>query len=95
MAQLYYGLMARHRARRRGDRRGRTLPPHRQSSARMDLCPIPVARYPAEAGRYHLWVAAVCPWAARTLAFRALKGIQHVIGVLRGPGRVAEARAGC
>ena len=28
----------------------------------------PAARYPAEAGRYHLWVAWGCPWAARTLA---------------------------
>ena len=41
----------------------------------------PGAEFPAEAGRYHLWVAWVCPWAARTLAFRMLKGLEHVISV--------------
>jgi glutathionyl-hydroquinone reductase len=39
------------------------------------------AEFPAEAGRYHLWVAAVCPWAARTTAFRALKGLEDVISI--------------
>lgn len=37
--------------------------------------------FPAEAGRYHLYVALVCPFACRTLAVRALKGLQEVIGV--------------
>ncbi|KRA82939.1 glutathione S-transferase family protein [Altererythrobacter sp. Root672] len=41
----------------------------------------PAAEFPAEAGRYHLWVAAVCPWAARTTAFRVLKGLEQVITV--------------
>lgn len=41
----------------------------------------PDAEFPAEAGRYHLWVAAVCPWAARTTAFRVLKGLEEVISV--------------
>jgi putative glutathione S-transferase len=41
----------------------------------------PGAEFPAEAGRYHLWVAWVCPWAARTLAFRMLKGLEDVISV--------------
>lgn len=39
----------------------------------------PDAKYPAEAGRYHLWVAWGCPWAARTLAVRALKGLTDLI----------------
>ncbi|AKH42226.1 putative glutathione S-transferase [Altererythrobacter atlanticus] len=39
------------------------------------------AEFPAEAGRYHLWVAWVCPWAGRALAVRALKGLEDVIGV--------------
>ena len=39
----------------------------------------PDATYPAEAGRYHLWVAWGCPWAARTLAVRALKGLTELI----------------
>jgi len=39
----------------------------------------PDAEYPAEAGRYHLWVAWGCPWAARTLAVRALKWLDELI----------------
>ncbi|SMH62372.1 glutathione S-transferase family protein [Azospirillum agricola] len=37
--------------------------------------------FPAEAGRYHLFVSLACPWAHRTLIFRALKGLEAVIGV--------------
>ena len=45
------------------------------------ISPDPAAAFPAEAGRYHLWVAAVCPWAARTTAFRVLKGLEQVISI--------------
>ena len=41
----------------------------------------PAAKYPAEAGRYHLFVAWGCPWAARTLAVRALKGLDGIVPV--------------
>jgi glutathionyl-hydroquinone reductase len=34
-----------------------------------------------EPGRYHLYVSWACPWAHRTLIYRALKGLQDVIGV--------------
>lgn len=37
--------------------------------------------FKAEAGRYHLYVAYICPWASRTLMARALKGLQDVISV--------------
>jgi glutathionyl-hydroquinone reductase len=37
--------------------------------------------FPAEAGRYHLYVALICPWASRTLLVRKLKGLERVIGV--------------
>ncbi len=37
--------------------------------------------FPAEAGRYHLIVAYICPWASRTLMARALKGLEDVISV--------------
>src|SRR3954463_6489252 len=35
--------------------------------------------YKAEAGRYHLYVAYNCPWAHRTLLFRALKKLEGAI----------------
>lgn len=37
--------------------------------------------FKAEPGRYHLYVALACPWANRTLIFRALKGLKGMIGV--------------
>jgi len=35
----------------------------------------------AEAGRYHLYIARACPWAHRTSIFRALKGLEDMIGL--------------
>ncbi|OKY27380.1 glutathione S-transferase family protein [Thalassotalea sp. PP2-459] len=37
--------------------------------------------FKAESGRYHLYVCLACPWAHRTLIFRALIGLQPHIGV--------------
>src|SRR5271169_2809122 len=37
--------------------------------------------FPAEAGRYHLYVSPACPWAHRTLIFRKLKKLDDVISV--------------
>jgi putative glutathione S-transferase len=37
--------------------------------------------YPAEAGRYHLYISLACPWASRTLIVRNLLGLQEAIGV--------------
>ena len=37
--------------------------------------------FPAEAGRYHLYVSLACPWAHRTLIFRKLKKLDDVISV--------------
>ena len=54
----------------------------RQESRFRDwLSPDPAARFPAESGRYHLYVSLACPWAHRTLIFRALKGLTEHIGV--------------
>ena len=37
--------------------------------------------FKAESGRYHLYVAYACPWAHRTLIFRALKGLEDHISL--------------
>lgn len=48
--------------------------------------------FPAEAGRYHLYVSLACPWAHRTLAVRRVKKLESAISVsvvapvMRGEG---------
>ena len=37
--------------------------------------------FKAEAGRYRLYVAYICPWASRTLMARAPKGLEDIIAV--------------
>ena len=37
--------------------------------------------FKAESGRYHLYVSQACPWAHRTIIFRALKGLEKHITV--------------
>jgi glutathionyl-hydroquinone reductase len=37
--------------------------------------------FAAERGRYHLYVSLACPWAHRTLIFRALKGLEPAISL--------------
>jgi putative glutathione S-transferase len=37
--------------------------------------------YPAEPGRYHLYVSWACPWAHRTIIGRRLKGLEDVVGL--------------
>ena len=37
--------------------------------------------FKAESGRYHLYVSYACPWAHRTLIFRALKGLADHIDI--------------
>lgn len=55
----------------------------------------------AEAGRYHLYVSLACPWAHRTLIFRALKGLEEAISLsvvdpyMGADGWVFTARPGC
>ncbi len=39
------------------------------------------AGFPAEAGRYHLYVALACPWAHRTVIFRKLKKLENVVSM--------------
>src|SRR3954454_11960214 len=57
--------------------------------------------FPAEKGRYHLYVSLACPWAHRTLVFRKLKRLEDVISLsvvdpLMGPdGWVFSDGPGC
>ena len=37
--------------------------------------------FKAEADRYHLYIASSCPWAHRTMIYRALKGLEDMISV--------------
>ena len=43
--------------------------------------PAGTGGFPAEAGRYRLYVALICPWASRTLIARKLKGLEALIPV--------------
>jgi len=65
--------------------------------------------FPAESGRYHLYVSLACPWAHRTLIMRRLKGLEAHIDVSvvhphmlengwefrRGDTRYADRANGC
>ncbi|KAI0198925.1 ubiquitin-activating enzyme E1 1 [Astrocystis sublimbata] len=49
------------------------------SSFRDWISDAPDAKFPAEKGRYHLYVSYACPWAHRTLIARKLKGLEDFI----------------
>lgn len=52
----------------------------RQASSFRDFISAdPGAKFPAEKGRYHLYVSYACPWACRTLIARKLKGLEDFI----------------
>ncbi len=46
--------------------------------------------FAADAGRYHLFVSLACPWAHRTLIFRKLKKLEHIIGTTIVDARMLE-----
>ena len=61
-------------------------------SATASLPTVPPVK--AEPGRYHLYVAHGCPWAHRTLIYRALKKLDGLISVVYSTideGRSVEA----
>jgi putative glutathione S-transferase len=52
----------------------------RQESRFLDhVCPDGTTAYPAEAGRYVLYVSYACPWAHRTIIVRMLKRLEDVV----------------
>ena len=54
----------------------------RQVNAFRDaVSPDGTTDFPAEAGRYHLYVSWACPWAHRTAIARSLKGLQDVVSL--------------
>ena len=50
----------------------------------------PDAEFPPEAGRYHLFVAWVCPWASRVTAYRVLKGLEDVVSLSASHGVIGN-----
>jgi len=49
------------------------------SSFRDQIEDKPDAKFPAEKGRYHLYISYACPWAHRTLIYRKLKGLEDIV----------------
>ena len=52
--------------------------------------PSGIGDFPAEPGRYHLYVSLACPWAHRTIIFRQLKRLESIdldVGDLVAHGR--------
>jgi len=49
--------------------------------------------FKAEAGRYHLYVALICPGASRTLIARALKRLEDVVSPTKGGASVTTRSA--
>ena len=43
--------------------------------------PVGEGGFPAQPGRYHLYVSLACPWAHRTLILRKLKGLEDMISL--------------
>jgi putative glutathione S-transferase len=39
----------------------------------------PKSQFPAEVGRYHLYISYACPWASRCLAYLKIKGLDKAI----------------
>jgi putative glutathione S-transferase len=50
----------------------------------------PSSPFPAEAGRYVLYVHIGCPWAHRTLITRRLKGLESIVQLVELDGRDPE-----
>ncbi|KAL6886085.1 glutathione S-transferase [Trichoderma evansii] len=50
-----------------------------QAVLRDSISNKPGSKFPAERGRYHLYVSYACPWAHRILIARKLKGLEEII----------------
>jgi putative glutathione S-transferase len=61
------------------DAQGRYVRRAAQYRARVEA--EPDAKFPAEKGRYHLYLSWACGWSQRTLILHALKGLDEIVGV--------------
>ena len=51
------------------------------STFRQFISRDPNSQFPAELGRYHLYISYACPWACRCLAYLNIKGLHKAIGL--------------
>ncbi|KAJ0097507.1 hypothetical protein Patl1_27183 [Pistacia atlantica] len=49
------------------------------STFRNSISRDPSSQFPAESGRYHLYISYACPWACRCLSFLKIKGLEKAI----------------
>lgn len=49
------------------------------STFRSFISKDPNSQFPAEGGRYHLYVSYACPWASRCLTYLKIKGLDKAI----------------
>ncbi len=63
---------------RRVNKKGEFIRPE---SPYRDFISADNTRFPAESGRYHLFVNAGCPWAYRTILYRSIKGLADIISL--------------
>ncbi|MEP4039083.1 glutathione S-transferase family protein [Pseudophaeobacter sp.] len=60
------------------------------SGFRGQIEPQADAEFPADAGRYHLYVSMACPWSHRTTIMRSLKGLAEIITITPMEALVGE-----
>src|SRR6185503_2950202 len=84
MGMLVEGKWLEDDAARRNDPKGAFVRP--DSVYRSRVTADGASGFPAEPGRYHLFVAKSCPWAHRTLIFRKLKKLDDLISVSASDG---------
>ncbi|GAB2281145.1 hypothetical protein Dimus_015749 [Dionaea muscipula] len=54
----------------------------------------PSSYFPAEPGRYHLYISYACPWASRCYAFLNLKGLEEVISFSVAKSKFGKTKEG-
>ena len=85
--------------REQSDRKGQFIRP--DTSFRQQITADGSSGFPAEPGRYHLYISWACPWAHRTAILRKLKGLESVIGLsvvdpeIDGNGWEFSTASGC